>query len=188
MTEADRKKAHDERQRRAALRSSVIQELRQQYSDAPEEIRERRDFQSERESREELHRWSFVYFIWVIGHLKVGQGVKSLLFLFQEKLWGVDDGAPQCAQASKELQKEKHDGHVQPAERHHTLQWHHSTDRWWEQAGKLTVTPSKDQEGFMFEISWNRRIEMNFSVDMEGKFLGYRYFSYTGSAGHPSLS
>ncbi|KAM9839456.1 neuroguidin [Aulostomus maculatus] len=56
MTEADRKKAQVERQRRAALRSSVIQELRQQYSDAPEEIRERRDFQSERESREELHR------------------------------------------------------------------------------------------------------------------------------------
>lgn len=56
MTEADRKKAQAERQRRAALRSSVIQELRQQYSDAPEEIRDRRDFQSERESREELHR------------------------------------------------------------------------------------------------------------------------------------
>ena len=56
MTEADRKKAQVERQRRAALRSSVIQELRQQYSDTPEEIRDRRDFQSERESREELHR------------------------------------------------------------------------------------------------------------------------------------
>ncbi|XP_051910185.1 neuroguidin [Hippocampus zosterae] len=59
MTEADKKKAQVERQRRAALRSSVIQELRQQYSDAPEEIRERRDFQSERESREELHRKHF---------------------------------------------------------------------------------------------------------------------------------
>ncbi|XP_074549848.1 neuroguidin [Halichoeres trimaculatus] len=56
MTEADKKKAQAERLRRAALRSSVIQELRQQYSDAPEEIRERRDFQSERQSREELHR------------------------------------------------------------------------------------------------------------------------------------
>lgn len=56
MTEADKKKAQAERLRRAALRSSVIQELRQQYSDAPEEIRERRDFQSERESREEMHR------------------------------------------------------------------------------------------------------------------------------------
>ncbi|XP_057679776.1 neuroguidin [Corythoichthys intestinalis] len=59
MTEADKKKAQAERQKRAALRSSVIQELRQQYSDAPEEIRERRDFQSERESREELHRKNF---------------------------------------------------------------------------------------------------------------------------------
>lgn len=56
MTDADRKKAQAERQRRAALRSSVIQELRQQYSDAPEEIREKRDFQTERDSREELHR------------------------------------------------------------------------------------------------------------------------------------
>lgn len=56
MTDADRKKAQAERQRRAALRSSVIQELRQQYSDAPEEIQEKRDFQTERDSREELHR------------------------------------------------------------------------------------------------------------------------------------
>nr|XP_046227062.1 neuroguidin [Scatophagus argus] len=59
LTEADRKKAQAERQRRAALRSSVIQELRQQYSDAPEEIRDRRDFQSEREGREELHRKNY---------------------------------------------------------------------------------------------------------------------------------
>ncbi|XP_077951792.1 neuroguidin isoform X1 [Gasterosteus aculeatus] len=59
MTEADRKKAQSERQRRAALRSSVIQELRQQYSDAPEEIRERRDFQSDRDSREDLHRKNY---------------------------------------------------------------------------------------------------------------------------------
>ncbi|KAI3355130.1 hypothetical protein L3Q82_018002 [Scortum barcoo] len=59
MTDADRKKAQAERQRRAALRSSVIQELRQQYSDAPEEIRDRRDFQSERESRDEQHRKNY---------------------------------------------------------------------------------------------------------------------------------
>ncbi|KAM8823176.1 neuroguidin [Spinachia spinachia] len=59
MTEADRTKAQSERQRRAALRSSVIQELRQQYSDAPEEIRDRRDFQSDRDSREELHRKNY---------------------------------------------------------------------------------------------------------------------------------
>uniref|UniRef100_A0A3Q2VYY7 Neuroguidin, EIF4E binding protein n=1 Tax=Haplochromis burtoni TaxID=8153 RepID=A0A3Q2VYY7_HAPBU len=59
MTEADKKKAKLERHRQAALRSSVIQELRQQYSDAPEEIRDKRDFQSERESREELHRKNY---------------------------------------------------------------------------------------------------------------------------------
>lgn len=57
MTEADKKKAQAERLRRAALRSSVIQELRRQYSDAPEEIRDRQDFQSERETHEELHRY-----------------------------------------------------------------------------------------------------------------------------------
>ncbi|AWP20859.1 putative neuroguidin [Scophthalmus maximus] len=59
VTEADRKKAQVERQKRAALRSSVIQELRQQYSDAPEEIRDRRDFQSDRESRDETHRKNY---------------------------------------------------------------------------------------------------------------------------------
>ncbi|XP_056289995.1 neuroguidin [Pseudoliparis swirei] len=59
MTETDKKKAQSERQRRAALQSSVIQELRQQYSDAPEEIRDRRDFQSDRESRDELHRKNY---------------------------------------------------------------------------------------------------------------------------------
>ncbi|XP_076017221.1 neuroguidin [Genypterus blacodes] len=59
VTEADKKKMQAERQRRAALRSSVIQELRQQYSDAPEEIRDRRDFQTERESRDEMHRKSY---------------------------------------------------------------------------------------------------------------------------------
>lgn len=56
LTDADRKKAEAERRRRAALRSSVIQELRQQYGDAPEEIRDRRDFQTERDGREEQHR------------------------------------------------------------------------------------------------------------------------------------
>uniref|UniRef100_A0A3B4BFW0 Neuroguidin n=1 Tax=Periophthalmus magnuspinnatus TaxID=409849 RepID=A0A3B4BFW0_9GOBI len=59
VTEADRKQAQVERLKRAALRSSVIQELRQQYSDAPEEIRDRQDFQSERESREEAHRKNY---------------------------------------------------------------------------------------------------------------------------------
>ncbi|XP_023661794.2 neuroguidin [Paramormyrops kingsleyae] len=56
MTEDDRQKEKEEKRRRAALHSSVIQELRQQYSDAPEEIGDRRDFQTERQSREELHR------------------------------------------------------------------------------------------------------------------------------------
>lgn len=57
MTEADRQKEQIDKQKKVALRSSVIQELRQQYSDAPEEIRDRRDFQTERESKEELNRY-----------------------------------------------------------------------------------------------------------------------------------
>ncbi|XP_056110087.1 neuroguidin [Rhinichthys klamathensis goyatoka] len=58
-TEADRQKERIDKQKKAALRSSVIQELRQQYSDAPEEIRDRRDFQTERESREEQNRKNY---------------------------------------------------------------------------------------------------------------------------------
>ncbi|XP_036414773.1 neuroguidin [Colossoma macropomum] len=56
LTEADRQKDLADKQKKAALRSSVIQELRQQYSDAPEEIRDRQDFQTDREIREEQHR------------------------------------------------------------------------------------------------------------------------------------
>ncbi|KAF4095947.1 neuroguidin [Onychostoma macrolepis] len=59
MTESDRQKEQIDKQKKVALRSSVIQELRQQYSDAPEEIRDRRDFQTERESREELNRKTY---------------------------------------------------------------------------------------------------------------------------------
>ncbi|XP_069044244.1 neuroguidin [Lepisosteus oculatus] len=56
LTEADKQKGAAERLKRVALRSSVIQELREQYSSAPEEIRERRDFQTDRQLREEQHR------------------------------------------------------------------------------------------------------------------------------------
>uniref|UniRef100_A0A4W4E710 Neuroguidin n=1 Tax=Electrophorus electricus TaxID=8005 RepID=A0A4W4E710_ELEEL len=59
MTEADKQKEQVEKQRRAALRSSLIQELRQQYSDTPDEIRDRQDFQTEREIREEQHRRNY---------------------------------------------------------------------------------------------------------------------------------
>ncbi|XP_026161536.1 neuroguidin isoform X2 [Mastacembelus armatus] len=59
VLETDRRKTQVEHHRRAALRSSMIQELRQQYSDTPEEIRDRRDFQSERESREEINRKNY---------------------------------------------------------------------------------------------------------------------------------
>ncbi|XP_055037783.1 neuroguidin [Misgurnus anguillicaudatus] len=59
VTEADRQKDLIDKQKKAALRSSVIQELRQQYSDAPEEIRDRRDFQTDRETREEQHRKNY---------------------------------------------------------------------------------------------------------------------------------
>ncbi|XP_073687246.1 neuroguidin [Garra rufa] len=59
LTEAAREQERINKQKKVALRSSLIQELRQQYSDAPEEIRDRRDFQTERESREELNRKNY---------------------------------------------------------------------------------------------------------------------------------
>ncbi|XP_007260178.2 neuroguidin [Astyanax mexicanus] len=59
MTESDRQKDFADKQRKAALRSSVIQELRRQYSDAPEEIRDRQDFQTDREIQEDRHRKNY---------------------------------------------------------------------------------------------------------------------------------
>ncbi|GAA6099023.1 neuroguidin [Tachysurus ichikawai] len=59
LTEADRQKELVDKRRKLAFRSSVIGELRQQYSDAPEEIRERQDFQTERDIREEQHRKNY---------------------------------------------------------------------------------------------------------------------------------
>ncbi|KAF5901187.1 neuroguidin, partial [Clarias magur] len=59
LTEADRQKELVEKRKKAAFRSSVIGELRQQYSDAPEEIRDRQDFQTERDIREEQHRKNY---------------------------------------------------------------------------------------------------------------------------------
>ncbi|KAB5533152.1 hypothetical protein PHYPO_G00128510 [Pangasianodon hypophthalmus] len=59
LTEADRQKELVDKRRKAAFRSSVIGELRQQYSNAPEEIRERQDFQTERDIREEQHRKNY---------------------------------------------------------------------------------------------------------------------------------
>ncbi|MBN3304435.1 NGDN protein, partial [Amia calva] len=56
VPEQERERRSAERVRRAALRSSVIQELREQYSSTPEEVRDRRDFQTDKESREELHK------------------------------------------------------------------------------------------------------------------------------------
>ncbi|KAK3541259.1 hypothetical protein QTP86_019194 [Hemibagrus guttatus] len=59
LTEADRQKELVDKRRKAAFRSSVIGELRQQYSNAPEEIRDRQDFQTERDIREEQHRKNY---------------------------------------------------------------------------------------------------------------------------------
>ncbi|XP_072513220.1 neuroguidin isoform X2 [Salminus brasiliensis] len=59
LTESDRQKDLADKQRKAALHSSVIQELRQQYSEAPEEIRDRQDFQTDREIQEERHRKNY---------------------------------------------------------------------------------------------------------------------------------
>lgn len=61
VTEADRQKELTDKRKKAAFRSSVIGELRQQYSEAPDEIRERQEFHTERDIREEQHRWGLSY-------------------------------------------------------------------------------------------------------------------------------
>lgn len=53
----------------------------------------------------------------------------ALSVSLQEALRGVHDGSPQRDQTAEEQQEERnHDGHVQPAEQHHALQWHHSAN------------------------------------------------------------
>lgn len=55
-TEAEREKKRLERARKRALSSSVIRELKEQYSDAPEEIRDARHPHVTRQSQEDQHR------------------------------------------------------------------------------------------------------------------------------------
>ncbi|XP_024642750.2 neuroguidin isoform X2 [Macaca nemestrina] len=55
-TEAEREKKRLERAKRRALSSSVIRELKEQYSDAPEEIRDAQHPHVTRQSQEDQHR------------------------------------------------------------------------------------------------------------------------------------
>lgn len=55
-TEAEREKKRLERAKKRALSSSVIRELKEQYSDAPEEIRDARHPHVTRQSQEDQHR------------------------------------------------------------------------------------------------------------------------------------
>lgn len=63
-TEAEREQKRLDRAKRRALSSSVIRELKEQYSDAPEEIRDSRHPHVTRQSQEDQHRselssWGF---------------------------------------------------------------------------------------------------------------------------------
>ncbi|XP_057344557.1 neuroguidin isoform X3 [Manis pentadactyla] len=58
-TEAEREKKRLERAKRRALSSSVIRELKEQYSDAPEEIRAARHPHVTRQSQEDQHRINY---------------------------------------------------------------------------------------------------------------------------------
>ncbi|KAM5239684.1 neuroguidin isoform 4-T5 [Hipposideros larvatus] len=58
-TEAEREKKRLERAKRRALSSSVIRELKEQYSDAPEEIRDARNPHVTRQSQEDQHRINY---------------------------------------------------------------------------------------------------------------------------------
>ncbi|XP_069094281.1 neuroguidin isoform X2 [Pleurodeles waltl] len=55
-TEAEREKRVLDRAKKRALSSSVIRELQEQYSEAPEEIREGRNFHMMQQGKEDLHR------------------------------------------------------------------------------------------------------------------------------------
>uniref|UniRef100_V9L5H8 Neuroguidin n=1 Tax=Callorhinchus milii TaxID=7868 RepID=V9L5H8_CALMI len=55
-TEGQREARAAERARKRALSSSVIRELRDQFSDAPQELREDRNYHTMRHSREDQHR------------------------------------------------------------------------------------------------------------------------------------
>lgn len=56
-TEAEREKKLLERAKKRALSSSVIRELKEQYSDAPEEIWDARHPHATRQSQEDQHRF-----------------------------------------------------------------------------------------------------------------------------------
>lgn len=59
-TEAEREQKRLEKAKRRALSSSVIRELKEQYSDAPEEIRDARHPHVTRQSQEDQHRSAFL--------------------------------------------------------------------------------------------------------------------------------
>ncbi|CAO2590903.1 NGDN [Lemmus lemmus] len=58
-TEAEREQKRLDRAKRRALSSSVIRELKEQYSDAPEEIRDSRHPHVTRQSQEDQHRINY---------------------------------------------------------------------------------------------------------------------------------
>ncbi|XP_062992519.1 neuroguidin [Elgaria multicarinata webbii] len=58
-TEAEREKKALEQAKKRALSSSIIRELKEQYSDAPEEVREGRYAHATRRSREDEHRTNY---------------------------------------------------------------------------------------------------------------------------------
>lgn len=59
-TEAEREQKRLDRAKKRALSSSVIRELKEQYSDAPEEIRDARHPHATRQSQEDQHRSEFL--------------------------------------------------------------------------------------------------------------------------------
>ncbi|XP_061444668.1 neuroguidin [Rhineura floridana] len=58
-TETEREKKMLEQAKKRALSSSIIRELKEQYSDAPEEVREGRYTHATRQSREDEHRTNY---------------------------------------------------------------------------------------------------------------------------------
>lgn len=76
-TEAEREQKRLDRAKRRALSSSVIRELKEQYSDAPEEIRDSRHPHVTRQSQEDQHRSELWQSLRTLAQRRLESGVKA---------------------------------------------------------------------------------------------------------------
>lgn len=88
-TEAEREQKRLEKAKRRALSSSVIRELKEQYSDAPEEIRDARHPHVTRQSQEDQHRSEFL-------NLEIPLDLQSAVLVLCVNMIKSGTGKPTC--------------------------------------------------------------------------------------------